>query len=77
MTSEDCCYYGARGTRVGATSTHSSDGPSNISGYKPMHHEATKSFRNCNELFQEMDTWWVRVLSKNQNNKLCNESAFS
>jgi hypothetical protein len=28
-------------------------------------------------LFQEMDTWWVRVRSKNQNIKLCNESAFS
>jgi hypothetical protein len=32
MTSEDCCYCGARGTRAGATSTHSSDGLSNISG---------------------------------------------
>jgi hypothetical protein len=41
-----------------------------------MYHKATKSFRNCNELlFLEMDTWQVLVLSKNQKNKLCNESA--
>jgi hypothetical protein len=32
MTSADHCYCGARGTREGATSAHSSDGPSNISG---------------------------------------------
>jgi hypothetical protein len=33
--------------------------------YKLMHHEVTKSFRNCNNLvFREMDTWWVRVLKK-------------
>jgi hypothetical protein len=43
-----------------------------------MHHEVIKSFKNCNELgFQEMDTWWVSVLSKNQNIKLCNESAYN
>jgi hypothetical protein len=43
-----------------------------------MHHEATKSFRNCNELlFPEMDTWQVLILSKKQNNKLCIESACS
>jgi hypothetical protein len=44
--------------------------------YKLLHHEATKSFKNCNELlFLEMDTWRVLVLTKIQNNKLCNESA--
>jgi hypothetical protein len=32
MTSDDCCYYGARGTRVVATSAHSSDGLFDISG---------------------------------------------
>jgi hypothetical protein len=31
MTSDDRCYYGARGTCAGATSAHSSDGPSDIS----------------------------------------------
>jgi hypothetical protein len=37
-------------------------------------HEATKYFRNCNELlFPGMDTWRVLILGKNQNNKLCNE----
>jgi hypothetical protein len=46
--------------------------------YKLIHHEVTKSFRNGNKLlFTEMDTWQVLVLSKNQNNKLCNESAGS
>jgi hypothetical protein len=32
MTSEDRCYFGARGMCVGATSAHSNDGPSDISG---------------------------------------------
>jgi hypothetical protein len=32
MTSEDSCYCGARATHAGATSTHSSVGPSNIGG---------------------------------------------
>jgi hypothetical protein len=37
-----------------------------------MHHEVTNSFKNYNELGSwEMDTWRVKVLSKNQNIKLC------
>jgi hypothetical protein len=31
MTSDDCCYYGARGTHAVATSAHSSDELSDIS----------------------------------------------
>jgi hypothetical protein len=32
LTLADRCYCGARGMRAGATSTHNSDGPSDISG---------------------------------------------
>jgi hypothetical protein len=32
MTSVDRCYCGTRDMHVGATSSHSSNGPSNISG---------------------------------------------
>jgi hypothetical protein len=32
MTSDDHCYYWAHGTRAVATSPHSSDGRSDISG---------------------------------------------
>jgi hypothetical protein len=32
LTSVDHCYRGARGTRVGATSVHITDGLSDISG---------------------------------------------
>jgi hypothetical protein len=32
MTSDDRCYYGARGTHVVSTRHHNNDGPSDISG---------------------------------------------
>jgi hypothetical protein len=32
MTSDDRCYYRARGTRAGVTGADSSDGPFDISG---------------------------------------------